>query len=147
MRWGWRLFNNCLKSLILWPENIYCRPSFVIVEDMGATTPKIMRCFKRSMNILNESVHHVQFTSYFNAESVCWFWVCRMHRSRSRDYDLPRLWKYSLVSDLSMHLWHLTRLIKTLNFKSLSVIFVKICRQENLPTPPYKENGQFLSEV
>ena len=62
-----RKFSYCPKSLMLRPEHMYFRASLVIVEDVRATTPWIMRCFMRSITILNERVRCVLLMSYFNA--------------------------------------------------------------------------------
>ena len=40
--WGWWLFNNCLKSLMLQPRSLCFRPSFVIVEYCVRMTLNLM---------------------------------------------------------------------------------------------------------
>ena len=80
--------------------HMFFRSSLVIVKGACATTQKFMRCFMRSMNILNESVHRVPLMSYRNAcRLLMRVWMRWIHRLESRDYALPNVWNYASVSD------------------------------------------------
>ena len=50
--------------------------------NVGMTIVQILRCFLRSMNILNENIYYMALRDYV--------WMCRNRRSESHDYESPR---------------------------------------------------------
>ena len=73
LKWRWKLVNNSPKSPMLQSEKTYFKPSLIIVENISVIILSIVKCFMRSMNILNERIQCVQLTSYLNIV-VCWYW-------------------------------------------------------------------------